>query len=107
MVQPCGLFVGREEEGFLGASPDGVIGDDTVIEIKCPAAARDLTPLDAAKNKKINCVEVIGGKLKLKKKHNYMYQIQGQMHLAQKEYCYFVIWTPFGMHVEKVCIIKK
>lgn len=45
-IKCCGLFIDSEIP-FLGASPDGLIGDDGIVEIKCPFAARLLTPEDA------------------------------------------------------------
>ena len=34
-VKQCGLFVDTDT-GYLAASPDGVIDQDTLVEIKCP-----------------------------------------------------------------------
>ena len=34
-VEPCGLFVDRNKP-FLAASPDGVVGSEAVVEVKCP-----------------------------------------------------------------------
>ena len=34
-VTECGLFIHPKHQ-FLAASPDGLIGDNTVLEIKCP-----------------------------------------------------------------------
>ena len=34
-VEPCGLFVDTSKP-FLAASPDGVVGLDAVVEVKCP-----------------------------------------------------------------------
>ncbi|KAJ8880883.1 hypothetical protein PR048_017356 [Dryococelus australis] len=33
-VMHCGLFI-RPEYPFLGASHDGLVGDDTIVEVKC------------------------------------------------------------------------
>ncbi|GFY10133.1 yqaJ domain-containing protein [Trichonephila clavipes] len=38
-VKICGLFVDKDKP-FLCASPDGLVGDDGLIEIKCPYSAR-------------------------------------------------------------------
>ncbi|GFQ67041.1 yqaJ domain-containing protein [Trichonephila clavata] len=38
-VKICGLFVDKHKP-FLCASPDGLVGDDGLIEIKCPYSAR-------------------------------------------------------------------
>ncbi|GBP59028.1 hypothetical protein EVAR_15031_1 [Eumeta japonica] len=37
-IEPCGIFI-DEELPFIGASPDGLIGSDTCVEIKCPVVA--------------------------------------------------------------------
>jgi hypothetical protein len=83
---------------FLAATPDGLIGDDSIIEIKCPFFIKDLTPLDAYKEKKLNFIYVQSGNLFLKKTHSYYYQTQGQLHITNRKYCYFVVWTPKGIH---------
>ncbi|GFU83301.1 yqaJ domain-containing protein [Trichonephila clavipes] len=38
-VKTCGLFVDKDKP-FLCATPDGLVGDDGLIEIKCPYSAR-------------------------------------------------------------------
>lgn len=50
-VVACGLFVDREY-CFLAASPDGLIEDDSIIEVKCPSTAQKLTPEEAIEKKK-------------------------------------------------------
>lgn len=45
-INRCGLFIDAKIP-FLGASPDVVIENDGIVEIKCPFAARFLTPEDA------------------------------------------------------------
>ncbi|CAI6376301.1 unnamed protein product, partial [Macrosiphum euphorbiae] len=51
-VKPCGLYCDLEYP-FLGASPDGVIDDDTIIEVKCPISAKDYNNfIDAFNDKK-------------------------------------------------------
>ncbi|KAI8427626.1 hypothetical protein MSG28_002111 [Choristoneura fumiferana] len=78
-VSPCGLYI-LEEHQYLGASPDGVIDEETIVEIKCPASAANMTPTEAILKKKITfCVldESDPQKIKLKQNHNYFYQVQG------------------------------
>jgi len=31
--------------------------------------------------------------MELKIEHNYYYQIQGQMHVSKRKFCYFVVYT--------------
>ena len=85
-----------EEEYYLGASPDGLIDRDGIVEIKCPYNSRQLTVNEAVKTGKIKFLECISGELHLKKSHNCYFQIQGQLRITGKMYCYFVVWTPKG-----------
>lgn len=39
-VLPTGLFVDLNLP-FLSTSPDGLIGDDAIVQIKCPYLAKD------------------------------------------------------------------
>ena len=103
IVKPCGLII-DEELPFLAASPDGIIDDETILEIKCPAACADFTPEEAIilrktniwlKNKKNN-------EISFNKNHRYYYQVQGQMHISKKKYCLFAFWTPKGLKIEKI-----
>lgn len=100
-VKDCGLFV-CEEYLYLGASPDGVIDQDTIIEIKCPYSARFLTPEQAVVEKKIKYLDLKEGVLTLKKNHDYFFQIQGQLAISKSKICFFIVWTPLGMLSEKI-----
>ncbi|XP_039282190.1 uncharacterized protein LOC120350929 [Nilaparvata lugens] len=84
-VQPCGLFVDKEHD-FLAASPDGLVGGDNLIEVKCPKSAENLTISEAVIKVKSFCLEKLRcGNVRLKKNHNYYYQVQGQLHVAEKK----------------------
>lgn len=95
-IQSCGLFVHRKLT-FLAASPDGLIDNDGIVEIKCPASIKDMTPEEAFENKKLNFMILIDGNLKLKTTHSYYFQVQGQLEISERNYCYFVVWTPKGI----------
>ncbi|KAI8437081.1 hypothetical protein MSG28_010441 [Choristoneura fumiferana] len=92
-VRPAGLFI-DEEFGFLGASPDGVIEKEkSLLEIKCfPSLARSNQDIfSAAKSRKNFPLYVDdGGSLQINKKHNFYYQIQGQLRVCKMQKCYFV-----------------
>lgn len=74
-----------EEAGFIthssivmaGASPDGLIGDDGLIEIKCPNSATHIETLLS---------QVIEGK--------YLLQMQFQMAVTGRQWCDFVSFDP-------------
>ncbi|KAJ8876961.1 hypothetical protein PR048_021412 [Dryococelus australis] len=55
---------------FVGVSPDGFIGDDQIIEVKCPSSAISMPPLDALAKGKIKYLEMKDGKPQLKLSHN-------------------------------------
>ena len=62
---------------WLGASPDGYIGDDALLEIKCPYGIRD------------------GGAFKtVEEQPHYHAQMQIQMLVTGRKRCYFWQWTP-------------
>lgn len=74
-VQPCGLFVDMDK-GFLAASPDGLVGDDKIIEVKCPYKARNMTPENAGAVFGVKfCSQLVNGKLQLNTNDNYYYQV--------------------------------
>lgn len=97
IVLPAGLFVDKQYN-FLAGSPDGLVGDNDIVEIKCPHNSKDMTPYEGVIAKKIKyLIFNDNGDLKLNKNHNYHYQVQGQLRVANKHSCYFVVWTPKGI----------
>ncbi|KAJ8872485.1 hypothetical protein PR048_026091 [Dryococelus australis] len=46
-----------EHHPFLGASRDGLIGEDAVLEVKCPTTANLVTPLEAVCDKILNSLK--------------------------------------------------
>jgi len=70
-------FISHPTIGMTGASPDGTIGDDGLIEIKCPGTATHIeTLLGDAIDKK------------------YLTQMQWQMACTGREWCDFVSFDP-------------
>lgn len=102
-IERCGLFI-DEQIPFLGASPDGLIESDGIVEIKCPFAARFVTPEDAiARNiSNLKALYLHEKDEHMKQSHIYYYQVQGQLHITQRDYCIFAIWTPLGLKVETI-----
>lgn len=73
-----------EETGFFahpaidaGASPDGLIGEDGLLEIKCPNTA---THIETLRKRKIPS--------------QYYWQVQGQMWITERKWCDFVSFDP-------------
>ena len=76
-VTSCG-FVDHPRIAMSGASPDGLVGDDGLVEIKCPNTATHIATL-------------LGGKVIPSK---YEAQIQWQMTCTGRQWCDFVSYDP-------------
>ena len=75
-----------EHNSWFGFSPDGLIGSNGLIEIKCP---RFTTLIDFALTRKIP--------------KEYMYQMQGGMLVSGRRWCDFVMFHPkMSLIVERV-----
>ena len=86
-VKDCGFFVHPEFE-WLGASPDGLIGDHGLIEIKAPFSLRNET---SPKFKS------------LADQPHYKSQVMVELACTGRQWCDFYQWTPNGGgHVERV-----
>lgn len=88
-VEPCG-FIPHPKIAMSGASPDGLIGSDGLIEIKCPNTA---THLDTLLAKKIA--------------PKYLSQIGWQLACTGRAWCDFVSFDPrlppgMQLYVERV-----
>lgn len=75
------------DEDWLGASPDGYIGDDHLIEVKCPYGLRNQNP---PMFKSID------------DQQHYYAQIQIQLLVTNREGCFFWQWSPYGTQSEYV-----
>lgn len=75
-VAHCGLVVDLERP-WMGASPDGMVDEDGLLEIKCPVTQRIYTTMPPY----------------------YYDQIMAQMAVLGKKWCDFVVWTPSDMCV--------
>ena len=78
------------ESGVLGASPDGLVGDDAVLGCRCPYTHGNETITEAVKHKGFY-FESKDGHYALKTSNIYWDQVQGQLFLAQRKYCYFTV----------------
>ena len=83
-VQEVGFI---EYNDFIGVSPDGLIGDDGLIEIKCP-------------NDSVYFKLLLSDNIK----PEYIAQMQMQLYVTNRQYCYFVSYNP---NFEKSLYIKK
>jgi putative phage-type endonuclease len=73
-------FIISPTHDWLGCTPDGFVGNDIVVEAKCPAS-----------------MQVYG-----KVPDHYMPQVQGQMFITGRKMAHFVCWTPEDLEVHEV-----
>lgn len=79
-------------EDWLGASPDGFIGIDCLLEIKCPYGLRDKNPPEFKY---------------ISEQQHYYAQIQVQLYVTGRAKCYFYQWGPYGAKLEIVPYDKE
>ncbi|KAF5275336.1 hypothetical protein FQR65_LT16684 [Abscondita terminalis] len=75
-IQPTGIWL--TNSGLLGASPDGLLGEDSIIKIKIPQCIISYND---------------NGEIVVNTNHNYYHQIQGNLHILKRTQCYLYIWT--------------
>ncbi|KAL4123032.1 hypothetical protein QTP88_015264 [Uroleucon formosanum] len=82
----------------------GLINDDFIVEIKCPFGIKDTkTFLEAINSKKLSfCRLSENGKIELKVDHSYYYQVQGQMQISKRNFCYFVVYSVNWMEIQTI-----
>ncbi|XP_076665658.1 uncharacterized protein LOC143367585 [Andrena cerasifolii] len=101
-IAECGFFIDTCI-AFLGASPDGIIGQEGILEIKCPKSAENFTPEEAIEQvPAVRRMFTRNAGISISKTHHYFYQIQGQLHITDRKYCIFCLWTPKGLKSIKV-----
>ena len=93
---------------YLGASPDWFVSlkkgstvEHGLVEIKSLSKYASLTPKEAAKLPD-TFFSFLNGKLTVDTTHAYYYQAQGQLSIAELQWCDFVVWTPSGMEIQRI-----
>lgn len=86
MVDECGFFAHPEHE-WLGASPDGLIDDDGLSEVKCPFGQRNKMPPEFKT---------------AEEQPHYFAQMQTEMACTGRSWCDFYQWSKTGDSVERV-----
>lgn len=84
VIEQCGFF---EKEEWAGATPDGLVGNDELVEIKCPYGLKDK---DAPQFKTA------------KEQPHYYAQMQFQMWVTGRARTHFYQWAPKGTKHEIV-----
>lgn len=80
-------FEVSKEYDWLGASPDGYIGRESLVELKCPFSKKDSSEFKS-----------------LLEQEHYYAQVQIQLLVTGRKKCYFFQWSPVGTMLETVRI---
>lgn len=85
-VEECGFFA--HETLMAGASPDGLVNDDGLLEIKCPNSA---THIETLRQQRVP--------------YQYYWQVMGQIWLTGRKWCDFVSFDPrMPINAQYICI---
>lgn len=89
-VYKCGLII-HPYAPFLGTSPDGLVitsmGEIGLVEFKCPYGSKSGCLKEALKLKTFHLKEDENKQIVVNNKHNYYYQVQGQMLICGIKWC--------------------
>tara|TARA_Y100000389_G_scaffold21207_1_gene18190 strand:- start:4197 stop:5024 length:828 start_codon:yes stop_codon:yes gene_type:complete len=83
LVQATGLHI-HPHHDWLAGSPDGFVGTEGMIEVKCPFYFRK------------------GGRLHKTVPPHYYMQVNALLEITGREWCDYVCWAPEGMVVYRV-----
>lgn len=109
-VYPPGFWV-NPKFPFLGCSPDGLVGSDTVIVIKSlkilkQYSVETVTSPTSPVAKSVlsrQCFKVEDGKCILKRSHGYYFQCQHILLVTDRKYCDFILHAACGLDsVERI-----
>ena len=99
-VQKSGLFISKTHP-FLAASPDGLIGDDKLVEVK-KIHPKDTEGLLEALVRRRICKKNGKGQLILNPTHSYYYQVQQQLFCSGRQVEDFVASDGDSMYIDTV-----
>lgn len=104
VIQKCGMFIHPIYQ-YLGATPDGLVGIDITIEVKCASAAasKNLTPEEGIRAGLIKFWKIKkDGTFIINKKDKWYSQVQGTLNITGRKTCIFAVWTPKGIKIETI-----
>jgi putative phage-type endonuclease len=86
-VEETGLWTNTWDLIPVGASPDGLVGEEGLVELKCPYGIRN--------EEKPQFKSIF-------RMPHYMHQVQMQLRITDRKWCDFFQWTPHGHKYERV-----
>ena len=93
-------FVISETHPFLGASPDGIIDNHTIVEVKNIQVKEGESHEDAMC--RLGVYKKNGSAIEINKNHGYYHQIQQQLFCTQSNSCHFIVSSAISTHREVI-----
>lgn len=93
-------FVISETHPFLGASPDGIIDNHTIVEVKNIQVKEAESHEDAMC--RLGIYKKHGSAIEINKNHGYYHQIQQQLFCTQSNSCHFIVSSAISTHREVI-----
>jgi hypothetical protein len=109
--QHCGVHVQKSSlwlysKGFCGASPDGIVDENCILEIKCPYSIQESDVSSHIGPKFFLTKSGVDGlavnNLQNEQDFSYYHQMQGCMWLSGRKSCDFLVKTPQELFVTTV-----
>lgn len=103
VTRPVGLIV-HPDHPFLAATPDGIVNDDLIVEVKCPKRGETQTLKELASKTPDGKASnfFLDEHLRLKRSHPYYSQVQCQLACTRAKFCDFFVWTPKEVACERI-----
>ena len=89
VTKQCGIFASKDYP-YLAASPDRIVDDQKILEVKCPYTSRNKFISHSTVLYLIDCND---GCLQLSPAYQYYYQIQGQLFCCNRSVCDLFVYT--------------
>ena len=107
-VKYCGMIVDKEHP-WLHATPDFMAScsccGDGCGEVKCPYGIKN-GDFENYISKTTSCLEKVNGEIRLKRNHQYYYQVQQQLNITKLKYCDFVVFA-FNVNNQPVIFYER
>ncbi|CAD6241446.1 GSCOCG00009254001-RA-CDS, partial [Cotesia congregata] len=103
-IERCGIFVSDDVESFyLCARPDGLVNDDSIVIVVNLSDDEQIDVETALKNNR-NMNNLFDKKAanNINKNHPIYYIIQGQLHVTNRQFCYFAVFTPNHLKISEL-----
>jgi len=93
----------------VGATPDGLVGEDLVVEVKCPYSAFNMSAEEAIQTKKITFwkYDPITKEYSVNFNCPWYFQIQGQLEVTNRKGCIFGVWTGLNQPIKTEYILRR